>query len=1242
VQYCSRSSWHQSSSIATQEQRNTINKKYKINERDNSYAAAAAAADPSKSKAYGLNKERVRMFNGYNPSRGGGPGGPTSSGSSSSSQPRGYVAGRGRGAAGFQTRSDLGNTGNTASGSAGGAGGPPGDSPWGAAPTGYVAGAGRGASKMGAGTGVIPSSGPGEGGNEGGGEGNQTQQNQQQRNNNNNNNNNNNRGRPPPPSRPPPSHQQKREIEGQYDDPDDHEADLIWAAIDESMQNRRKRPKTKEGPEHVDDPRKRERLKIQHQFRDCKSDLANVSEEAWMNIPDAVGDHSLKFKRALEKKKNDIYTPLSDSMIESRMGDVANDSKNGIALNASVNYDDDDDDGTRTNAVNMSGIGAARGTVLGMSLDKMSEDRNNNQNQNNGTASGLKTSVVDASGYLTSMSTLGAGGGGQPGALPNNLGDIHKARLLLKSVRDTNPKHGPGWIASARVEEAAGKTFKARKIIQEGCEICGSNFVDVWLEAARLHPIKVAKSILATGVRRLKNDNNSTSTSNIPLFLKAAELENTSSAKKAVLRKALESNPHSLELWKYAIGLEESKEQAILLLGVAVEKVPSALELWLALARLETYENAQSVLNKARKALPSEKSIWIAASKLEESQFHITRISKIIDKAFNSLGKQDGVQISRKQWLEEAQECELSGAPRTAEAIITRSIGLGILNEDRLRTWSNDAKHVLQNTNSTSNSSPSIITARAILAHALKQFPTKRSLWMQAIDLEKTYGTNANANTNSNSNSGNVVGDSDGDGDGVKNNAEKDGGVTAMDTTTTTTDDDEKKDESPNNTDVANTNSNHNNNKYTLNIELDEVLQAASERLPKVEVFWLLRAKEQWLAGEVDKAREILQKAFEMNPSSERVWLAASKLEWSNDEIVRARLLLERARDRAPSYRVYMKSSMLEREVGNYDKSIQLIVDGIEKYPTTASKLYMMGGQIYSEDLPKTLVAVPVSSETEFDTMKTALLKKKKSYLEKARKLYQEGIEKCTSDTSGNVILWILASRLEERAHTFLSLQDNDEAAEAETESDNNATNNAGGITKARSLLELARLKHSKNDQLWLEAIRLERRSNNLKLSDSLMARALQECPKSGLLLSESIRIAPKVEQKGKSTIAIKRNPESSLIICAVATLFASDGKAKNVAKARKWYERSILLDKDIGDSWAYYYNFECKYGTQVQQNTIKERCIKAEPKHGEIWQSVTKNISNKDKIIGESVGDALELVATGIKDRERQQQQKK
>lgn len=63
-----------------------------------------------------------------------------------------------------------------------------------------------------------------------------------------------------------------------------------------------------------------------------------------------------------------------------------------------------------------------------------------------------------------------------------------QARLLLKSVITTNPHHGPGWIAAARLEEKAGKLQTARTIIAEGCEKCPSN-EDVWMEAARLQVI---------------------------------------------------------------------------------------------------------------------------------------------------------------------------------------------------------------------------------------------------------------------------------------------------------------------------------------------------------------------------------------------------------------------------------------------------------------------------------------------------------------------------------------------------------------------------------------------------------------------------------------------------------------------------------------------------------------------------------------------------------------------------------
>lgn len=61
------------------------------------------------------------------------------------------------------------------------------------------------------------------------------------------------------------------------------------------------------------------------------------------------------------------------------------------------------------------------------------------------------------------------------------------------------------------------------------------------------------------------------------------------------------------------------------------------------------------------------------------------------------------------------------------------------------------------------------------------------------------------------------------------------------------------------------------------------------------------------------------------------------------------------------------------------------------------------------------------------------------------------------------------------------------------------------GVVKARPTGELARMKLPANDLIWLECIRLERRSialgggAGLKVVDTLVSKALKECPRSGI-----------------------------------------------------------------------------------------------------------------------------------------------
>ena len=148
-------------------------------------------------------------------------------------------------------------------------------------------------------------------------------------------------------------------------------------------------------------------------------------------------------------------------------------------------------------------------------------------------------------------------------------------------------------------------------------------------------------------------------------------------------------------------------------------------------------------------------------------------------------------------------------------------------------------------------------------------------------------------------------------------------------------------------------------------------------------------------------------------------------------------------------------------------------------------------------------------------------------------------------------------------------------------------------MTKARSVLELARLKNSKNPALWVAAVRLEVRHSNTKLAQALMAKALQECPDSGRLWAEEIRLAPRAQQKSKSVDALRKCDNDPLVICAVAALFWKDRK---YPKARKWFNRAVTLDPDLGDVWAAYYRFEQEHGDDEQQESVLKRCVAAEP----------------------------------------------
>ncbi|KAG6902409.1 hypothetical protein C0995_000335 [Termitomyces sp. Mi166 len=642
---------------------------------------------------------------------------------------------------------------------------------------------------------------------------------------------------------------------------DDEEADKIYEAVDQAMDARRKA--RREAQEQAELAKHRaERPKIQQQFADLKRGLSAVTDTEWENLPE-VGNLTRK-----KRRRDDRAFAVPDSIIVGDRG--KNEYENSLDPRQQEHggLETPADSGTLTNFVEM---GQARDKILSLKLDQISNSAF--------AASGTSTSV-DPKGYLTSLDSVIIKSEAE-------IGDIKRARMLFDSLVKSNPKHAPGWIAAACLEEHAGRMVAARKLIKQGCEQCPKS-EDIWLEAARLHVRTIflnycarpdgsskqnddAKVILANAVQHVGQS--------VKIWLAAADLEHDVKAKKRVLRKALEHIPNSVRLWKETVNLESSIVDARILLSRAVEVIPLSVELWLALARLETPEKAKAVLNKARKAVPTSHEIWIAAGRLIEQQVDVVpegeklkteeerhKALEIVDKTIEAGVRElrrHQVLLTREQWLKEAEKCEEDGSPRTCEAIVKATVAMDIEEEDRLDTWVGDVE--------SAEARGKVGTARAVLAYALKVFPDKKDMWRRAADLEKTHGTRES---------------------------------------------------------------------------LDVILSRAVVHCPQSETLWLMAAKEKWLAGDVPAAREVLERAFVANPESEQIWLAAVKLEAENGELGVARELLIRARTVADTERIWMKSAVFERQQGQTSTALETVSTALSKFPKFA-KLYMIQGRIH-------------------------------------------------------------------------------------------------------------------------------------------------------------------------------------------------------------------------------------------------------------------------------------------------------
>jgi pre-mRNA-processing factor 6 len=132
-------------------------------------------------------------------------------------------------------------------------------------------------------------------------------------------------------------------------------------------------------------------------------------------------------------------------------------------------------------------------------------------------------SNVDRVGYITQLNShkLDA----------DFLGDVKKARVLLKSALASNPKNPDIWLSAARVEELDGKIKDCREVLRKAIEACPLS-EDLWMELSRIEKPEQAKDVLIEGLRFLPSSEK--------LWLFAARREDQNKELKSkILRKGL-------------------------------------------------------------------------------------------------------------------------------------------------------------------------------------------------------------------------------------------------------------------------------------------------------------------------------------------------------------------------------------------------------------------------------------------------------------------------------------------------------------------------------------------------------------------------------------------------------------------------------------------------------------------------------------------------------------------------------
>jgi tetratricopeptide (TPR) repeat protein len=422
---------------------------------------------------------------------------------------------------------------------------------------------------------------------------------------------------------------------------------------------------------------------ISQLFKREKSKLKMISESEWESLPDA------HVKRA-NKKAREKATPVPDQFI---VGSLFNTPGNrpfaqnfgNARTGLMMSYLDgklDSTRGTDSLALIRGGTFGKKSVLFGEGGLRSAIKLNRDESQSGEIKTIGKQNQIDKNGYLTKLNTQTLI------RADHNIQDIKKARMLLKSIRETDPLNEQGYLGGARVEVIDGKEEIARALLKKGIQKIPTS-EDIWCEFIRLLPSskkklnkkniqegylgKAKDEIVSGKLRTSLTESGRGTMSKLTLLPDAGSLlpssgslsfdtSSNSNLKIKYVQMALRNVPKSAKLWKiyYRLMKEHKKGREALkkalkhctsdiflwkesvntalddeekreILRKAVQSLPKCLDFWIALAKLSDYEAAKNVLRQANSTFDkSELKIYVNGAMLEEANVNLELTSETI------------------------------------------------------------------------------------------------------------------------------------------------------------------------------------------------------------------------------------------------------------------------------------------------------------------------------------------------------------------------------------------------------------------------------------------------------------------------------------------------------------------------------------------------------------------------------------------------------------------------------------